>query len=40
MAITELDLNFKHKSWIGSDFKNRNWGERRPNLYRELIEDR
>ncbi len=40
MAITEIDLNFKHKSWIGSDFENRNWGERRPNLYRELSEDR
>ena len=39
MAIAEIDLNFKYKSWIGSDFENRNWGERRPNLYGELIED-
>ncbi|MFV1996113.1 MAG: carbon-nitrogen hydrolase family protein, partial [Verrucomicrobiales bacterium] len=40
LALIELDLNFRFESWIGSDFQNRNWGERRPNLYRELIEDR
>ncbi len=40
MAVTEIDLNFRYKSWIGSDFRNRNWGERRPNLYGELSEDR
>ncbi len=39
-AMTEIDLNFRYKSWIGSDFRNRNWGERRPHLYGELIKDR
>jgi predicted amidohydrolase len=39
-AMTEIDLNFRHDSWIGSDFKNRNWGERRPAVYGDLTEDR
>ena len=39
-AITEIDLNFRYESTIGSDFENRNWAERRPALYRELVEDR
>ena len=36
MATAELDLNFRFRSWIGSDFRNRVWGERRPDLYGEL----
>ena len=40
LAITEIDLNFKYDSKIGSDFQNRNWAERRPKLYRELVENR
>ncbi len=39
-ALAEIDLNFRHDSWIGSDFLNRNWGERRPTLYRRLSADR
>lgn len=39
-AMAEIDMNFRHASWIGSDFLNRNWGERRPMVYRDLIEDR
>ena len=39
-AITEIDLNFKYNSTIGSNFQNRNWAERRPNLYGELVEDK
>jgi len=39
LAIAELDLNFRFPSWIGSDFKNRNWGERRPHLYGRLSEE-
>ena len=39
-AMAEIDLNFRHDSWIGSDFLNRNWGERRPTLYRDLVKDR
>ncbi len=36
LATAELDLNFRFKSWIGSNFRNRTWGERRPDLYNEL----
>lgn len=39
-AMAEIDLNFRHDSWIGSDFLNRNWGERRPALYRRLSADK
>lgn len=39
-AMTEIDLNFRHNSWIGSDFENRNWGERRPAVYQDLTADR
>jgi predicted amidohydrolase len=38
-AMAEIDLNFRHASWIGSDFLNRNWGERRPAVYRRLSSD-
>jgi predicted amidohydrolase len=40
MALVEIDLNFRNRSWIGSDFENRNWGDRRPDVYRELTADR
>ncbi len=40
LAITEIDLNFKYNTAVGSNFQNRNWAERRPNLYGELVEDR
>ena len=40
LAMAELDLRFRFDSWIGSDFENRYWGERRPHLYGELVEDR
>ena len=36
VATAEIDLGFRHKSWIGSDYENRYWGERRPHLYQEL----
>ena len=36
MAIAKLDLGYRFKSRIGSDFRNRVWGERRPELYAEL----
>jgi len=39
LATAELDLAFRYPSWIGSDFENRYWGERRPHLYDRLIED-
>ena len=39
-AMADIDLNFRHDSWIGSDFLNRNWGERRPALYRRLSADK
>ncbi len=39
VAVAEVDLNFRHASWIGSDFQNRYWGERRPALYGRLTED-
>ncbi len=35
-----VELNFRYKSTIGSDLRNRNWAERRPHLYGELMEDR
>tara|TARA_Y100001934_G_scaffold282987_1_gene399721 strand:+ start:4378 stop:5511 length:1134 start_codon:yes stop_codon:yes gene_type:complete len=39
-AMAEIDLNFRYDSWIGSDFLNRNWGERRPAVYRRIVEDK
>ena len=39
LAMAEIDLNFRWKSWIGSDYRNRTWGERRPNRYGELIRE-
>ena len=39
VAVAELDLGFRFESWIGSDFENRYWGERRPHLYGRLTED-
>ena len=39
IAIAEIDLGLTFKSWIGSDFRNRYWGERRPHLYGRLIEE-
>jgi len=36
VATAEIDLGFRHASWIGSDYENRYWGERRPHLYGEL----
>ncbi len=39
VATAEIDLDFRHDSWIGSDFRNRYWGERRPHLYGELHDD-
>jgi predicted amidohydrolase len=39
IATAELDLAFRHESWIGSDFENRVWGERRPHLYGLLAKD-
>jgi predicted amidohydrolase len=36
VAVAEVDLGFRHPSYIGSDFANRMWGERRPHLYGEL----
>ena len=39
VATAELDLGFRFKSRIGSDFENRSWGERRPHLYRRLTEE-
>ena len=39
IATAEVDLGLRFKSWIGSDFGNRYWGERRPHLYGRLIEE-
>jgi hypothetical protein len=39
IAIAEVDLGLRFKSWIGFDFRNRYWGERRPHLYGRLIEE-
>ncbi len=39
IATAEIDLDLRFNSWIGSDFENRYWGERRPHLYGRLVED-
>jgi predicted amidohydrolase len=39
IATAELDLGFRFQSWIGSDFRNRVWGERRPHLYDALVRE-
>lgn len=39
VAITEVDLAMQFDSYIGSDFRNRYWGERRPHVYGRLTED-
>ena len=39
VAVAEVDLSFRYDSWIGSDFGNRYWGERRPHVYGRLVEE-
>ncbi len=39
IAVAEIDLGWRFDSWIGSDFGNRYWAERRPHLYQRLVED-
>jgi len=36
VVTAQIDLAFRHASWIGSNFENRYWGERRPHAYGEL----
>jgi predicted amidohydrolase len=39
LAVAEIDLGMRYHSTIGSDFGNRYWGERRPHVYRRLVEE-
>ena len=32
----DVDLNFRNWSWIGSNFRNRTWHERRPSAFTPL----
>ena len=38
VVTSDVNLGFRHDSWIGSDFENRYWGERRPHLYSALAQ--
>jgi len=38
LIVADMDLNFRNWSWIGSDFHNRTWHERRPSAFGALSE--